>query len=540
MADAAMKRGAGVAAVVLAVMASLAFGPWDEPPAWAEPAELAPVNEREARRDTTGLAQALLRGSSPSLRGSAARALGRIQNRGSVPALTAALTDRSAAVRFEAAFALALVGDSTAAAAIAARIPVEPDSAARTALITALGYLGARRESPALEKALASRRAGDRWAAALAAGRARDSSLVAPLAAAARDSRAETRWRAAYALGRIGDRRAGPALRALLGDKDASVRAAAARAVGDVGDSAAAPQLVKLLLDKAWRVRVNAAHALGVLKTQGAASPLRALLRDPSPHVRWEGAIALGAVRDSGAIAPLTAALGDTATGVVQGAAIALLQIQGDAAVPRIAPALDLLPPFLRSGLIDAMGDLPGPESPASLEILLARVRRPNEPALAAGAASALGRRAADRRAAIPVLRGALEANDFAVASSAAEALGALGDSTAVPALTRLLKRSGRRPAPEEADVAASAATALAALKTPAALESLRAARRDPERRIRETATVALGLPRDSVAAEPAPPLRVDAIPAKPARQATVFTDRGSFRITLHPQSAPR
>jgi cyclophilin family peptidyl-prolyl cis-trans isomerase len=130
-----------------------------------------------------------------------------------------------------------------------------------------------------------------------------------------------------------------------------------------------------------------------------------------------------------------------------------------------------------------------------------------------------------------------LSSPDFTVAASAAEALGALGDSSAVPDLARLLTR---RRTPEDADVAASAATALGALKTPAALDALRGARRDPERRIRETAALALGLPPDSVSALPAPVLRADPIPARPAARATVHTDRGTFVIALHAKEAPR
>lgn len=494
----------------------------------------AAISEREARRDTTGLAQALLRGSGPTLRATAARALGRIQNRGSVPALTAALRDPAASVRREAAFALALVGDSTAASAVAARLTAETDPAARVTMITALGYLGSRREGSALAAAIRSTRAPERRAAAIAAGRSRDSSLVAPLGDAVKEADAETRWRAAYALGRIGDRRGGSALEPLLDDKDPVVRSMAARAAGDVGDSAAAPRLARLLADPAWRVRVNAAVALGTLKAPAGAPALRAALRDPSAHVRWQSAIALGAIRDTAATAALTAALQDSASGVVQGAAIALLQTRGEEAVPVIAPALDLLPPFLASGLIDALGDLTGS---ASLEILLDRVRDASDPAQAAGAASALSRRAAERRVAIPALRAVLGSKDFTVVASAAEGLGALGDSTSTPELARLL---ARRSAPEDADVAASAATALATLKTPDALDALRPARSDPERRIRETATRALGLPADSVAAEPAPPLRVDAIPAKPATRATVVTERGSIQIALRPREAPR
>jgi cyclophilin family peptidyl-prolyl cis-trans isomerase len=468
--------------------------------------EVAAIREREGKRDTTGLAAAALGASSPLARAAAARALGRIQNRGSVPALSAALRDRIPSVRREAAFALGLVGDSTAATVLEARLGPETDPATRVSLVTALGYLGARTSGPALARALRSPRAAERWAAALAAARSRDSTLVTALTAVATDSRPDMRWRVAYALGRIGDRRGAIQLRALARDPVEIVRYHAARALGDVGDSASAPKLVGLLHDPSWRVRVNAAHALGVLGAGSDARSLRPFLGDPHAHVRWEAALSLGALRDSGAVSLLMAALGDSATGVVQAAATSLLKIRGEASIPAIAPALDLLPAFLRSGLIDALGDLNGP---TSLEILLARARDDSDPAQAAGASSALGRRKSDRAAALPVLRERLSARDFTIVCSAAEALGALGDTASAPALKTLLARTG---GPDAVDIRSAARGALAAL----------------------------GQPVDSSSVEPAPVLRVEPIPSRPATSATVRTERGTIRLALDAASAPR
>jgi HEAT repeat protein/cyclophilin family peptidyl-prolyl cis-trans isomerase len=492
------------------------------------------ISDREGARDTTGLAASLLADTAPVARGAAAVALGRIQNRGSVSALASALGDKAANVRAEAAFALGLIGDSTAAHVLVMSFGKETIPSVRERILTALGMLGARSASPTLARALRSPRGAERDAAALAAARAKDSTLVEALSAAARDTRPETRWRIAYALGRIGDRRGSAALRRLSTDKVEIVRYHAARALGDVGDSTASPRLVTLLADPAWRVRVNAAHALGVLKAHRDARSLRPLLQDPHPHVRWEAALALGAVADSGAATALTKALEDSSTGVVQAAALSLLKIRGERAVPAIAPALDLLPGFLRSGLIEALGPIPGA---MALEILVARARDSTDAPQSAGAASALAKRPADAATTVPVLRGLLAARDYAVVCSAAEALGELSDSMSVPALAALMKRSG---GPEDADIRASAATALAALKTPAALDQLRPARRDPERRVREIATTALSLPRDSVPAEPAPPLRVEKVPATLPKTAVVETERGEIRIALDPTHAPR
>lgn len=501
-----------------------------------EASRMAAIAAREGARDTTGLAAILAQDEHASVRSSAARALGRIQDRGSVGPLTRALTDRVLEVRREAAFALGLVGDSAAVPALGDRLAHETDPSLRETIVTAVGMAGGRASGPVLERALRAGHASERWAAALAAARAKDSTLVDPLATAAvKDANPELRWRVAYALGRIGDIRGGASLRKLSEDKSEMVRAMAARAMGDVHDSTAAARLVALLGDPAWRVRVNAAHALGVLQARRDARSLRPLLKDSNAHVRWEAALSLGAIQDSASVGDLTVALQDPASGVVQGAALALLQIRGDRAVSAVAPAIDLLPGFLRSGLVEALGPVQGP---LALEVLLARARDSTDAPQAAGAASGLAKRTWDASVAIPALRPLLGARDVSVVCSAAEALGELGDSLSVPALAALL---GRHATPEDNDVRTSATTALASLKSNAAArEALRFARRDSERRVREIATTALGMPPDSIGAWPQPQLRVEPIPATPATSADVETERGVIRIALDPARAPR
>jgi HEAT repeat protein/cyclophilin family peptidyl-prolyl cis-trans isomerase len=496
------------------------------------------IEQRAAERDTTGLKAALRRDRSPAKRAAAARALGLIQERASVPALASALGDPSAMVRREAAFALGLMGDSLIVKVLALRWESEADPGAREAMVTALGYVGAQAGAPAIARALDAKREPERWAAALAAARIRGRSLLTPLTSHADDPHPEMRWRVAYALGRIQDRGGAPALRNLARDKAEQVRMFAARALGEVGDSASADLLAGLLRDSAWRVRVNAAHALGVLGARNQAGAVRALLGDPSPHVRWEAALTLGALTDTASVASLTRALSDSSTGVVQGAAIALLKIQGEQAMAVVAPQLDLLPGFMRSGLIEALGPVRGP---MALQTLLARSRDSTDAPEAAGAVSGLAQRKADSTVVASALRGLLPsgantpARDFTVVSSIADALGQLGDSASVPALARLLGRVGT---PEDADVRASAASALAAIKTREALLALATARRDPERRIRETACTALGLPADSIGLVKNPLLRAESVKSVP-RTALIHTDRGIVTIAFDHAHAP-
>ncbi|HYQ89691.1 MAG TPA: HEAT repeat domain-containing protein [Candidatus Binatia bacterium] len=496
------------------------------------------IEQRAAERDTTGLVAALLRDRALSTRGAAARALGLIQERSTAPALVAALADRSATVRREAAFALGLMGDSTAVGPIALRWEQEIDPGARETMVTALGYLAAQAGAPTVARALESKRESERWAAALAAARIRARSLASPLTARADALRPEMRWRVAYALGRIGDKAGALALRNLAHDRSEEVRMSAARAIAEVGDSASGPLLATLLHDTAWRVRVNAAHALGLLGARDQAAAIRPLLQDASPHVRWEAALALGVLGDSASVPALTRALSDSSTGVVQGAALSLLKLQGERAIPTVAPQFDLLPGFLRSGLLEALGQVPGT---MALQTLLARARDGTDPPGASGAAAGLAQRKADALAVLPALRalitlgGNTPPRDFTVVCNAADALGQLGDSASVPALTQLLHRFGTA---QDADIRATAASALAALKTRAALDALAPARRDPERRIRETACAALGLPADSIGLVKNPLLRAPG--AKPVPSvALVQTERGLITIAFDHARAP-
>ncbi len=531
-----------LAATAAPTASATAAPPPAAPPAVSALAPAVPrvrwIEERAAERDTTGLVPALRHDRALSTRAAAARALGLIQERSTTPALILALADRSATVRREAAFALGLMGDTTVVGAIALRWEREPDPGARETMVTALGYLAAQAGAPTVARALGSKRESERWAAALAAARIRAHSLTSPLSAHADAVRPEMRWRVAYALGRVGDLAGAPALRNLAHDRSELVRMSAARALADVGDSTSAPLLATMLRDSAWRVRVNAAHALGLLGARDQAAAVRPLLRDTSPHVRWEAALALGVLADSTSVPALTRALSDSSTGVVQGAAISLLELQGERAIPTVAAELDLLPGFLRSGLLEALGHVPGP---MALQTLLARARDGTDAPEAAGAVAGLAQRKADAAVVLPALRalitlgGNTPPRDFTVVCNAADGLGRLGDSASIPALALLLNRFG---AAQDADIRATAASALAALKTGAALAALAPARRDPERRIRETACQALGLPPDSIGLVKNPFLHAPSVKPVPS-VALLQTERGLITIAFDHARAP-
>jgi lysophospholipase L1-like esterase len=224
-----------------------------------------------AKRDDPGaLASALASHDSVAVRIDAAEALGARgpQGRDAVPALFAALSDPSEAVRAAAARALA-------------RIPPSPEDVPRLVAALAsedtyvsafaawtLGNLGALASSAVadLTRALAREETNAVVAAAIARIGPAAASAVPALVEALRSPDADRRWRAARTLGRIGPA-AAPAvepLAAALGDENGVVRQHAARALGRIGPAArpSAAALQRATGDREEQVRREAKDAL--------------------------------------------------------------------------------------------------------------------------------------------------------------------------------------------------------------------------------------------------------------------------------------
>jgi HEAT repeat protein len=191
----------------------------------------------------------------------------------------------------------------------------------------------------------------------------------------------EVRSSAAMALGRVGVP-AVPALIAALGQRGPDTRYGAAWALGEVGDPAAIPALVAALMDRDTDVRRGAGAILGRIGTPAVEPLLTALA---SRGTRAAAADALGRI-GAPAIDPLIALLAD-----------------GDGQVRR---------------------DRLEPRHSAS-------ARRPRRP----------GRRSAGRRSLID----ALGDRRGTVRSRAAQALGRIGDASAVDSLVTLLGARDRK-----------------------------------------------------------------------------------------------
>ena len=205
---------------------------------------------------------------SPIIRGTAAKALGRLGDKAAVQALIKCLeTDTAPNARGSAAQALGAIGDKAAVPSLIKALEVDADPIVRGTTAHALGAIGDKAAAQALIKALETDKAPNtRGSAGHALGAIGDKAAVQALIKALEvDAEPRTRGSAANALGAIGDKAAVQALvKALEVDDDAVVRGTAAKAIGTIEDKAAAPALKALVerADESARIKVTAVSAL--------------------------------------------------------------------------------------------------------------------------------------------------------------------------------------------------------------------------------------------------------------------------------------
>jgi cyclophilin family peptidyl-prolyl cis-trans isomerase/HEAT repeat protein len=280
----------------------------------------------DARSFDSVLVGAAVRHPDPLVRRRAALAAGRIRDPRATPLLLPLLQDARPSVQADAAFALGLLGDSSAADALAARVRGAPDSATAAELVTALAKLPGARAATALGRLVeagAPRTPGGRGAVAAAlleSWRLRDRAPGAALVRASGSSDGALRARAIYSLARLRAPEAGAALLAALADRRADVRAYAARALSrGYAEKAGLPldstpaRLAASAGDADPGVRVNALLALGSYRDSSRAPLVLPRLQDPALNVRVQAATALGQLGGAQAATALAALADDGA-----------------------------------------------------------------------------------------------------------------------------------------------------------------------------------------------------------------------------------
>jgi HEAT repeat protein len=186
----------------------------------------------------------------------------------------------------------------------------DPRVELRSGALDGLGSVATPAALSALTAALGDPALRARVAAAGALGRAgvRGAAPLIEAAKAAEPAAPEWRSTLARALGDTGAAEAIPALAALL---DGSSAAAAATALSRIGAPAAAAPLVEYLGRPEAPARADAVEALAQLAARDAAPAIAALLTDDRPEVRAAAARALGKLRHEQASSRLEALRSD-------------------------------------------------------------------------------------------------------------------------------------------------------------------------------------------------------------------------------------
>ena len=261
----------------------------------------------------------LLRSDATAVRGAAAAALGRMNDRETLFQLADMLRGGDSSQRYAAAEAL---GETRMAAAVAPLTEALADSnpAVRRRAAYALGLVGGPASVAPLARALADPNAAVRSRSAYSLGSAADAAALAPLRAALSDPVVAVRRQAADALARIEAPGSAGILVALLEEPEGEIWHRAAWGLGRRGDRRALEALKRMLNDPEDRVR---AHAVEGLDGLDARAELRSALTDPAAAVRRR---VLRALASRGlARAELLAALSDPDPSVVEAACVLLL-----------------------------------------------------------------------------------------------------------------------------------------------------------------------------------------------------------------------
>lgn len=248
--------------------------------------------------------------SNPELRRRAALAAGRIRDPRGLPVVVRLLADPDTAVAATGAFALGVLGDTSAVPALVPLVTPQRAAAAPTVAgeaATALGRLGTARGRAAVEGMLRDVSPADSAArpavhrALLAAWRFPRPSDNGAILRWTESGDPEVRWRAVYALTRRPDPAATAALAALAGDPDWRVRSFAMRGLtapladsSTVGADAALRILLAALGDTSSAVSVNAARSLGTHASAASVSALGARVGGGDAHLAITAAESLG------------------------------------------------------------------------------------------------------------------------------------------------------------------------------------------------------------------------------------------------------
>ena len=197
----------------------------------------------------------------------AAWALGEIHDSGSVPVLVKALRSENGRVRHAAMYALGEIRADAALGEIERLLHTDPDVPVRVAAARAIGEIGAESSVHALSGALDDGAAPVRYAAAAAFSELHDvHKAPEALVRAATGNDAKLRRIAARALTEIADPATINVFIGMLTSDDRELRLAGVHALREISSPRSVADLVRMLKDPDAEVRRAAAEVLGELK----------------------------------------------------------------------------------------------------------------------------------------------------------------------------------------------------------------------------------------------------------------------------------
>ena len=331
----------------------------------------------------------------------------------------------------------------------AAELLASSDPEQRELAIQQIRALPPALAKPLLLKALADEDSGVRVAAARAAGRLKWPEATDIVADWLVDPDVRVRLAACEAIRSAPTAKAVTALGRVLSDSSEEVRMAAVLALARATGEEAATLLLGHLDDPSPEVRAEVVAALGRLGDRRAVLPLVGRIQDAVPLVRKRVARALGELADPKSVSALMLALSDGSSDVRVEAALALGRVGGDDAIAALLPLATT-----SAGL----GANSGPATEPVLALRRAALRslaRIGSPQALQGIVQALAfdrletGRSPAREAlvsvgpdAVQAIGAALQSNPSAnVGVLATQALGQIGDLTAVPILVASLRR---------------------------------------------------------------------------------------------------
>ncbi len=248
-----------------------------------------------------------------AVRAAAARALARIKDPRSLPALRKVLGDKYTPLRIGAMEALMEMKDKTAVPLIAKQLNEEDERLRRFGL-RALRIIGDPSAADAIRKTLHNdKEAVVRATAVATLADLIDKAAIGDLEKRTADIDAMVRLEVAGALAGLG-KPAAPTLSKLVRDASPDVRAVAIEGLGHIGGPEEIPMLVKAAESQEKtnkQVRASVAEALGRIGGSGAIHALKTLSQDSEPAVRQRSARALARIGTKDAVTILTTMLKD-------------------------------------------------------------------------------------------------------------------------------------------------------------------------------------------------------------------------------------